>query len=121
MYHAGVDTDPHRQLRPAALREFTGYSSSVIACDAETGLERGLDPADTPDGRPGASVLAFGFSSDALSKAIATRTGQCLMTCPTTSVFDGYCDAEQFVPLGKNLRFFFTLPRWPEGTLIPCS
>ena len=26
----------------AALREFTGYSSSVIACDAETGVERRL-------------------------------------------------------------------------------
>ena len=46
----------------AALREFTGYSASVIACDAETGVERFLAPEETPDGRCGASVLVFGFS-----------------------------------------------------------
>ena len=89
-----------------ALREFPGYSASVIACDAEIGVERPLDPDQTPDGRPGASLLAFGFSADALAQAIPTRTGQCLMTCPTTAVFDGLPDAPQRLPLGKHLRFF---------------
>ncbi len=90
----------------AALREFCGYSSSVIACDAETGCERAIDPDESPDGRVAAAVLAFGFSADALAKSIGTRVGQCLMTCPTTAVFDGYRQAEQFIPLGKSLRFF---------------
>ena len=35
----------------AAAREFTGYSASVIACDAETGVEQRLQPSETPDGR----------------------------------------------------------------------
>ena len=90
----------------AALREFTGYSASVIACDAEVGVERHLEPDETPDGRPGAEVLLFGFSADALAKSLANRTGQCLMTCPTTAVFDGLSAAEQRIPLGKHLRFF---------------
>jgi formylmethanofuran--tetrahydromethanopterin N-formyltransferase len=90
----------------AALREFTGYSASVIACDAETGVERLLDPSETPDGRVGAAVLAFGFSVDKLAQAVANRTGQCLMTCPTTAVFDGLPDGEAHLPLGKHLRFF---------------
>ena len=54
----------------AALRESTGYGSSVIACDAEVGVERMLLPAETPDGRPGAAVLLFGFSTDALASAV---------------------------------------------------
>jgi len=70
----------------AAVREFTGYSSSIISCDSETGLERRLSGEETPDGRPGAAILAFGFSSDALATVVPNRAGQCLMTCPTTAV-----------------------------------
>ena len=90
----------------AALREFTGYSSSVIACDAEIGVERMLTATETPDGRPGAAVLAFGFSADALAKAIPNRVGQCVMTCPSTAVFDGLPEGPERIPLGKHIRFF---------------
>lgn len=90
----------------AGIREFTGYSSSVIACDAETGVERLLDASQTPDGRVGCSLLIFGFSSSALATGVANRVGQCLMTCPTTAVFDGLPDSEQRAPLGKGLRYF---------------
>ncbi|HEY2412422.1 MAG TPA: formylmethanofuran--tetrahydromethanopterin N-formyltransferase [Pirellulaceae bacterium] len=90
----------------AALKELTGYSSSVIACDAETGVERRMPITETPDGRPGASVLLFGFSTDALNKSVPNRVGQCVMTCPTTAVFDGMPTAETKIPLGKKLRFF---------------
>jgi formylmethanofuran--tetrahydromethanopterin N-formyltransferase len=90
----------------AGLRELTGYSSSVISCDAEAGIERRIPAAETPDGRPGASVLLFGFSSDALTKSVPNRVGQCVMTCPTTAVYDGLPRAETRVALGKKIRFF---------------
>ena len=100
----------------AALKEFTGYSSSVISCDAETGVERYLSTDETPDGRVGAVVLAFAFSSDGLAKAVPNRVGQCVMTCPTTAVFDATnFDADNIVEkegkptklaLGKQIRFF---------------
>jgi len=90
----------------AALRELTGYSSSVIACDAEAGLESLVPASETPDGRPGAAVLLFGFSTDALTKSVPNRVGQCVMTCPTTAVFDGLPTAETRVPLGNKIRFF---------------
>jgi formylmethanofuran--tetrahydromethanopterin N-formyltransferase len=90
----------------AALREFTGYSSSVIACDAETGVERRMAASETPDGRVGASVLVFGFSTDALAKSVPNRVGQCLMTCPTTAVYNGLLGMETKIPLGKTIRFF---------------
>lgn len=90
----------------AALREFCGYSASVIACDAEIGVERSLAPHETPDGRPGAAVLVFGFSTDALAKAVPQRAGQCVMTCPSTAVYDGGTPSDKRIPLGKHIRFF---------------
>jgi formylmethanofuran--tetrahydromethanopterin N-formyltransferase len=90
----------------AAVREFTGYSSSVIACDAEIGFERRLAGDETPDGRPGAALLMFGFSADALAQAVPNRTGQCLMTCPSTAVYNGLPEAAERIPLGKHIRFF---------------
>lgn len=90
----------------AGIREFCGYSASVIGCDAECGVEHRLTGEQTPDGRPGAAVLLFGFSSDAVEKALINRTGQCLMTCPTTAVFDGLTEAEDRIALGKKIRFF---------------
>jgi formylmethanofuran--tetrahydromethanopterin N-formyltransferase len=90
----------------AALRSVTGYATSVIACDAEAGVERLLPPSETPDGRPGAAVMLFGFSTEGLAKSVPNRAGQCLMTCPTVAVFDGLPAAEERLPLGKHIRFF---------------
>ena len=90
----------------AAIREATGYSASVIACDAETGVERFLTAEETPDGRLGVALLMFGSSVESLTKAVINRVGQCVMTCPSTAVFNGSGETEQKVPLGKNLRYF---------------
>src|SRR6516165_6707214 len=51
-----------------AATTMTGYATSVIACDAEAGVERHLGAEETPDGRPGVSILVFAFSRDALEK-----------------------------------------------------
>jgi formylmethanofuran--tetrahydromethanopterin N-formyltransferase len=90
----------------AATQAFCGYATSIIACDAEAGVERLLNADETPDGRPGAAILVFGFAPESLGKAIANRTGQCLMTCATSAVYDGLPEAADCIPLGKHLRFF---------------
>ena len=84
----------------------TGYATSVIACDAEAGIERVLGPDETPDGRPGVSVLVFAFSRDALEKALANRVGQCVMTCPTTACYNGLPLGEKTISVGGRLRYF---------------
>src|SRR5947208_12898441 len=66
----------------------TGYAASVIGCDAEAGIERTLKPDETPDGRPGVSLLLFAFNRDALQKAVVNRVGQCILTCPTTACYN---------------------------------
>lgn len=83
----------------------TGFATSVIACGCEAGIEAELSPEQTPDGRPGVSVLIFSMSGKELAKQIERRVGQCVLTCPTTAVFAGLSDGEA-VALGKNLRFF---------------
>ena len=83
----------------------TGFATSVIACGCEAGIERELGPSETPDGRPGLSVLIFSMSGKELAKQVERRVGQCVLTCPTTAVFAGIAEGEA-IALGKNLRFF---------------
>ncbi len=42
----------------AAAKEAAGYSSSIIGCDCEAGLERWLPAEETPDGRRGRVAVA---------------------------------------------------------------
>lgn len=90
----------------SATSALTGYGSSVIACDAEAGVQQLVHREDSPDGRPGAAILLFGFNQEAVGKAAIKRIGQCVMTCPTTAVFNGLPDSETKLPLGKSLRYF---------------
>jgi len=83
----------------------TGFATSVIACGCEAGIERELSADETPDGRPGVSVLIFSMSGKELAKQVERRVGQCVLTCPTTAVFAGIAEGEA-IALGKNLRFF---------------
>lgn len=88
-----------------AAKSFCGFATSVIACGCEAGIEQELKSDDTPDRRPGVSVLIFSMSSTELQKQVLNRTGQCIMTTPTTSVFSGnYSDDK--INLGHSLRYF---------------
>lgn len=90
-----------------AAQAATGYASSVIGCDAEAGIERWLPPDETPDNRPGVSLLFFGFSRDALQKALINRVGQSILTCATTACYNGLpLVAGKNLRLGGHLRFF---------------
>ena len=90
--------------RNAAV-SMTGFATSVIACGCEAGIERMLGADETPDGRPGASVLLFSMSGKELAKQLERRVGQCVLTCPTTAIYAGLDEGEA-IALGKNLRFF---------------
>lgn len=91
-----------------AAHELCGFATSVIACDCEAAVERSVPSDDTPDGRPGISVLAFAFSRDALQKAVSERVGQCVLTCPTTACYDGLpgTPRDKQIVVGGQLRFF---------------
>ena len=90
----------------AAARSACGYATSIIGCDAEAGIERHLEPGQTPDRRPGVALLFFARTVEKLVEAVRNRTGQCLMTCPTTMVFDGLEQCAERFALGQWVRYF---------------
>jgi formylmethanofuran--tetrahydromethanopterin N-formyltransferase len=94
-----------RWARECALK-LTGFATSVIGCKCEAGIERELAPGETPDGRPGISVLLMVMARDELGTRLVERIGQTVLTCPTTACYDGLPDAPDRLPVGKLLRFF---------------
>ena len=88
-----------------AAESMTGFATSVIACGCEAGIERDLTSEETPDSRPGVSVLLFAVSRDELAKQLTTRVGQCVLTSPTSAAFAGL-DGPERVDMGARLRFF---------------
>jgi formylmethanofuran--tetrahydromethanopterin N-formyltransferase len=94
-----------RWARAAALK-FTGFATSVIACKCEAAIEGELTPGQTPDARPGVSMLLFTMDSDGLGKRLIERLGQTVLTCPTTSCFDGLPEAPDRMTSARALRVF---------------
>ncbi|MCF7963082.1 MAG: formylmethanofuran--tetrahydromethanopterin N-formyltransferase [Pirellula sp.] len=98
------------QLRWAttAATVMCGNATSVIACDVEAAIEQVVAPEESPDGRPGVSVLVFGFKTEALAKAVQSRVGQCVLTCPTTACYNGIrnCPKEKQIRIGGGIRYF---------------
>jgi formylmethanofuran--tetrahydromethanopterin N-formyltransferase len=88
-----------------AAEAMTGFATSVIGCGVEAGIEQLCDGQETPDGRPGVSVLLFSVSGTELEKQLVRRVGQCVLTCPSTSVF-GAIDGEKRIAMGAKLRYF---------------
>jgi formylmethanofuran--tetrahydromethanopterin N-formyltransferase len=94
-----------RWAREAALK-LTGFATSVIGCKVEAGIEQELPADDTPDGRPGISILLMTMGKDDLGKRLIERVGQTVLTCPTTACYDGFPQAPDRVAVGSALRFF---------------
>ncbi|PYP52272.1 MAG: formylmethanofuran--tetrahydromethanopterin N-formyltransferase [Gemmatimonadetes bacterium] len=91
--------------REAAVK-LTGFATSVIGCKCEAGIERELRDNETPDGRPGVSVLFLTMDKASLPEQLIVRVGQTVLTCPTTACFDGLPEAPDRLPLGRALRVF---------------
>ncbi|MFH1789392.1 MAG: formylmethanofuran--tetrahydromethanopterin N-formyltransferase [Candidatus Altiarchaeota archaeon] len=93
-----------------AVCSVTGYATSTISCDCEAGVEKILPESETPDGRVGA-ILQFHipkFKKDAarlLEEALIHRIGNCILTCPTTRVYNA-CDSKKKISVGFKLGFF---------------
>ena len=89
----------------AAAQSMTGFATSVIRCKCEAAVECEIPDSDTPDLRPGVSVLLFAMGEKDMSARLVERIGQSVMTCPTTACYNGL-EAERRVPVGQRLRFF---------------
>jgi len=103
-----IITAVNRKWANIAATTMTGFATSVIACDCEAAIEREIPPEETPDGRPGTAVMVFGFSRRRLSEPMLNRIGQCVLTCPTTAIYNGLPEeeADAMLDIGKSMRFF---------------
>ena len=86
-----------------AATEATGFATSAIGCPCEAGIETILTGSETPDGRPGVSILICA-SKKKLKEQVVERLAECVLTAPTTAVFSGITDAEEKIPV--KLHFF---------------
>lgn len=99
-----ITADTPRWARTAAA-SMTGFATSVIGCGCEAAIERELPASETPDGRPGVSVLIFAMSLKDLKKVVPLRVGQCVLTSPTSACYAGLKGGPA-IPLGRALRYF---------------
>jgi formylmethanofuran--tetrahydromethanopterin N-formyltransferase len=90
-----------------AAVEATGFATSAIGCPAEAGIDCFVSPDETPDGRPGYAILICATKKK-LKEQLVERIGECILTAPTTAVFDGLSDVvanvEEKIPV--KLHFF---------------
>jgi formylmethanofuran--tetrahydromethanopterin N-formyltransferase len=100
-----IITAATKQWAMAAAQSITGFATSVIGCKCEAGIEKELSTEETPDNRPGISVLMFAMDADGLGKRLMERIGQCVMTCPTTACFNGL-ESDTTANVGGQLRYF---------------
>jgi len=100
-----IITAETKEWAMAAAQSITGFATSVIGCKCEAGIEGAIDANDSPDLRPGVSVLIFAMDAESLGKRLMERIGQCVMTCPTTACYNGLSDGTS-VTVGGQLRYF---------------
>ncbi len=100
-----VITAATKEWAMAAAQSITGFATSVIGCKCEAGIEAEIPAEETPDLRPGVSVLLFAMDADSVGKRLMERIGQCVMTCPTTACYNGLQEGSS-VTVGGNLRYF---------------
>lgn len=84
----------------------TGLATSVVMSPAEAGIEGIVSPNETPDSRIGVVIQVYNRNRFELKNQMILRIGQCVMTCPTTSVFDALLNAKRRMKVGRSLRLF---------------
>ncbi len=84
----------------------TGFATSVIMAPAEAAVEGAVPAELTPDKRPGMLVQIYNRDRFELKHQLMERIGQCIMTCPTTTAFNGFLAAKRKLSVGRSLRYF---------------
>lgn len=98
-----IITAVNKEWAKKAATEATGFATSAIGCPCEAGIECELDGSQTPDGRPGVAILICA-SKKKLKEQVVERLAECVLTAPTTAVFNGITTAEEKIPV--KLHFF---------------
>jgi formylmethanofuran--tetrahydromethanopterin N-formyltransferase len=91
----------------AAAEAATGFASSIIMAPCEAGVEGPpAQPSETPDGRIGLYVQFYHGLGSLLKQQLIARIGQCILTCPTTAVYDATPNPPKRLKIGWAVRMF---------------
>ena len=88
-----------------ATHSMIGFANSAKICGCEAGIEQELSPLETPDSRPGFSVLILAQNNEILTQQVQRRVAQCILTTATTACFSGI-DSKRKLALGNALCHF---------------
>jgi formylmethanofuran--tetrahydromethanopterin N-formyltransferase len=89
-----------------AAKAATGFATSIIMSPAEAAVEKILPPEKTPDNLTGVLIQIYNRAIIGLKDQMIRRIEQCIMTCPTTAVYDALPEAEQRLKVGRSLSLF---------------
>jgi formylmethanofuran--tetrahydromethanopterin N-formyltransferase len=90
----------------------SGFATSKIGCPCEAGIECALLPDETPDGRPGVSILICS-EKKTMKANVSGRISQCILPSPTSSAYDGLPEAES--------RFYIKMHYFGDGFEERCT
>ena len=107
-----IITAASREWAYKAAVEASGFATSRIGCPCEAGIEGPVIPEETPDGRPGVSILICSEKKN-LKANVASRVAQCILPSPTASAFDGFPEA--------GTRFFTRLHYFGDSYEERCT
>ena len=88
-----------REWALKAATEATGFATSAIGCPCEAGIEIEVPGDETPDGRPGVTILLVHPDKKQLKEQVVERIAECILTAPTTAVFNGIPRAQEKIPI----------------------
>lgn len=89
-----------------AASKATGFGTSVIGSPGECGIEAFISPNLTPDQRPGIYIQIYHNDLASLKFVTLSRVGQCILTCPTTALFNGLPKIKRKMSLGGAIAKF---------------
>ncbi|RLF19114.1 MAG: formylmethanofuran--tetrahydromethanopterin N-formyltransferase, partial [Thermoprotei archaeon] len=99
-------TAKNRRWALIAAKQATGFATSIIMCPAEAGIEKLVSEKATPDGRPGVLIQIYHRTIPELKVQVMARVGQCVLTCPTTAVFDALPRVKRRMRIGSAIAKF---------------
>lgn len=91
----------------AAAEAATGFATSIIMAPCEAGVEGPpAQASETPDGRVGLYAQFYHGIGSLLKQQLIARIGQCILTCPTTAVYDATPNPPKRLKVGWAVRMF---------------
>jgi len=107
-YSRVLITGSTSELARTAAVTSTGFATSALGCGVEAGIETELPEKQAPDGRPGIICQYHIWSRDPkkMYGVLLARIGHCVLTAPSTAVFDATANPLAKIDLGVKLGFF---------------